>query len=167
MSNDTKACIGMTIIAALTTYFGWVGLAHGATPTEKAMLSLGVASPSIPELAAAIDAATENKAGRALLISVAWHESRFEPDVIDCRKTGDSGRAVGAFQSWNLVCPVSVGDQAKEAIRHLKSARAYCKGRDMQDQMERAVSLYATGKTCSWPGAKKRWRTMVRVFPHL
>jgi hypothetical protein len=118
----------------------------------------------LDQVAAAIDSAARTRHERALLLSVAWHESRFASSVQACRTTGDKGRAVGLWQSWALQCPVSVEQQAREAARHLRSAERYCRRRmagkwSDERAVSAAVSLYATGKHCVWAGARKRLET--------
>lgn len=139
--------------------------AKGPSPsrTEQAMRSLGFDSPAIAEIAEAIDQATKNRQERILLASVAWHETRYKEPLAHCRAFGDSGKAAGPWQTWALKCPATVSEFASEAIRHLRSTGNYCGGQTAKQKALGAVSLYATGKTCRWAGASKRWATMVRL----
>jgi hypothetical protein len=76
----------------------------GAEVTSLACLLLaGIWSPdSAPEPRAevcnAILAATRNDLAQRWLLVVAADESGFRPEVLDCRKRGDRGRARGAWQ---------------------------------------------------------------------
>lgn len=131
--------------------------------TERALRHLGGDTPTVTEIASAIDKAATLREERLMLAAVAWHESEYKSDVAHCQKTGDGGKAVGVWQSWNLKCPVTVDQQAKEAIRHLRRARNYCGGDTQKARVMGAVSLYATGKTCRWEGAEARWRTFLNL----
>lgn len=140
-----------------------VAMTSPRSQTESAMRSLGVESEVLPEIAVAIDSATTDRFERLMLASVAWHESRYANDVARCERLGDKGKAAGAWQTWAIQCPMTIQEQANEALRHLRSARRYCKGGSQYLQAVGAVSLYATGKTCTWNGAERRWATMRRL----
>jgi len=116
-------------------------------------------------VAEAVDLATPHRWERMLLVSVAWHESRYASAVQDCTIKGDNGRAVGLWQSWNMKCSDSLQAWADEAIRHLRSAWRYCRAKTLPQKVEMGVSLYATGRTCHHPVAKPRlqlWRRLMR-----
>lgn len=140
------------------------------SPTHRAIASLGVGPAMAQRSAKAIDELTQSRFERLLLVSVAFHESRFSERVASCKVRGDGGKATGLLQTWKRewrkACP-PVKAQFAEALRHLRLSRNYCRRtfRDwtVRNQALGAVSLYATGKTCRWSGAVKRWNTMVRL----
>jgi hypothetical protein len=112
----------------------------------------------------AIDSATPHKWERALLLSVAWYESNYRSHIQLCEMKGDEGKASGLWQTWALECPITIDQQATEAIRHLRSTMAFCRRENIERTIKGGVSLYATGKTCYWPGAQKRlvlWRKIM------
>ena len=116
-----------------------------------------------------LHAVTRSRHERALLIAVALHESHFSRAVCEGGKLGDNGKAWGCWQSWEKDRSGGVKGQAQRAIRHLRVAENFCRARHRGkvNRVTGAVSLYATGKTCVWPGAKKRLATYKKVLARL
>lgn len=112
-------------------------------------------------VAAAIDAATAQRWKRRLLVAVLKHETGLARVGQECQLRGDSGKAIGLWQSWAHKECVSVEEQAKQAAKHLSMAMNYCRqpGDSQEKLVFKGVSLYATGSRCSWIGARKRLRT--------
>ena len=122
--------------------------------------------PRTPELAAAIDASTDSRTLRALVISVGWHETRYADDYCAGRKTGDRGKAFGCWQSWDRDRSGGLEGQARRAADHLRMAGNYCKARGYP-YAQGAISLYATGSTCDWSGAAPYLKTYRNVWVKL
>lgn len=147
------------------------------TETQAILLSFKRAKPDQEEpnnqrqerlrlIANAINNSTKVRWQRMLLISVAWHESRFASGVQSCKVKGDNGKAVGLWQSWNAKCDDSLQQWADEAIRHLESSWRYCKATTPAQKVYRGVSLYGTGRTCNHEVARPRlrlWQTLMGV----
>jgi len=112
-------------------------------------------------VAAAIDAATAQRWKRRLLVAVLRHETGLARVGQECQLRGDSGKAIGLWQSWAHKECVSVEEQAKQAAKHLSMAVNFCRqpGDDLEALVFKGVSLYATGSRCSWVGARKRLAT--------
>ena len=120
---------------------------------------LDARAPWAPEgLVDAVEGAADDAHGRALLLAVGWHESRFEGAVCSGERTADNGRAWGCWQSWDPDRSGGLRGQARRAADHLRRAGNYCAARG-HDRVAGAVSLYATGRTCTWTGAAARVRT--------
>lgn len=84
------------------------------------------------ELAAAIDAATDDAHLQDVLARIARHESGFRPEVADCRVRGDHGRSLGAFQvqprtpaERKALCGPLEG-QARIALARVEESLAWC-----------------------------------------
>lgn len=117
----------------------------------------------LERIADAINRATKERWQRNLLLSVGYEESKWARGVEDCSVKGDSGKAVGFWQSWNMTCEQNVDEWAMEAIRHLRSAWLYCRAKTNESRVRRGVSLYGTGRTCFHPVADSRvalWRRL-------
>lgn len=114
-------------------------------------------------LASAIESAGKTAHERRLLLAVGWSESTWSVNVCKGIKKGDGGKAWGCWQSWDpAVRGQSMKTQAEIAIKHLKQCENYCRGRNA-DPVIGAVSLYATGHSCNWAGARKRKATYDRM----
>lgn len=128
----------------------------------------------LKEIASAIDQATQSKRERAWLISLAYHESHFAryvdldwPECKDGRTLRcDRGRAFGLLQAHNMTRLEGRGEQFELGIKRLRSGANYCKGQGF-DPETGAFSLYATGKTCGWSGAKRRVAFASRIVGRL
>lgn len=125
-------------------------------------------------MAASIDSAFKEKWKRALLMSVLWKESGNAFVVTKCILRGDGGRALGGYQSHTFKhlphaeCP-SFQDQTLEAARHLTRTLNFC-GRpndSLETLVYSSVSLYATGGTCSWKGARERVKAWKWIMARL
>ena len=119
-----------------------------------------------------LHAVTRSRHERALLIAVALHESHFARAVCEDGKLGDNGKAFGCWQSWEKDRSGGVKGQAQRAIKHLRMAENFCRSRNKNNprpphRVILAVSLYATGKYCTWPGASKRLATYRKVIARL
>lgn len=129
----------------------------------------------LTEIAEAIDAATPDKHERALLIAVAWHESRFaayvQHDHEPCSKGHDgrcdSGRAYSLWQVHGTDRTGGVLAMAELARRQLRYGARKCRGKTLEETVRGAVSLFATGSRCSWSGADERVKTWARVWGRL
>lgn len=136
-------------------------------------------------IAHAIQTATEKTPWRGsrrelatLLVVQGWSESKFAKHIHEgkCRiKQGecDGGRAVSPWQlhagysfrkpEWKTA---KGSDLKATSIAALQAARVLSKGRNFCASVIGAISLYATGHSCSWKGAHKRhqmWLRLLRV----
>lgn len=124
------------------------------------VLSLMIASqPSAPwratypDTAAAIADASEEapvfagahgrERSAALLVSLAWFESRFDPHA-----SGDHGESLGLFQinRHNFTVPAEIAMQdpyiaAREALRLVRESFRVCRGKPLDEQL----GWYAAG----------------------
>ncbi len=129
----------------------------------------------LTELADAIDASTTKPHERALLIAVAWHESRFaryvQLDHEPCSKGHDGrcdgGRAFGPIQLHGTNRDLTLQQQFERGLRQLRYGAAKCQGKTLEETVRGAVSLFATGSRCSWSGADARVKTWARVWGRL
>ena len=163
-----------------TVFLAFGNLAWGATPersTYGALVRLGshytdhgepesLRDHRRNELANAVDKATKRKSERALLLSVGWFESRFAGYVLAYKcsdgpgkeKECDKGKASGPWQ-LHQAPSYDLEADARVALDRLRAAKRYCK----QDTWEAALSLYATGKSCTWKGAAERVALMQKI----
>lgn len=106
----------------------------------------------------------------ALVLAKGWHETRYASGApLECVGPGDCDRGK-AWHYWQTHTPperrldgqlglfVAVQDATVALIRGAN----YCGG-EGRARLEGAVSLYATGKTCSWSGAKERVDTAYKI----
>lgn len=122
----------------------------------------------------AIDAATDRRDERALLIMKAWKESRLarfvDLDLPRCREGiggwCDGGRSFSVFQVRGLSRDSSRVDAAKYALEAFKRGANYCRKRGHGYWMG-GVAMYATGNICRWHPAKERVDFMWSVFARL
>ncbi len=126
----------------------------------------------LTEIADAIDEASRNAEEQALLITVAWHESAFaryvQHDEPRCSE-GHGGRCDGgaSWSNWQIKGTDRTGGvvaAAALAISKLRGALGICKRRGKAaNPVAAAISLYASGRTCSWGGVTDRVATFKRV----
>ena len=77
----------------------------------------------------------------AMLVGVAWHESGFRADVVDCRTRGDSGRSVSA---WQLMRGMAWAGHTQAEI---------CRSPELTASLAlRVITIQATQCTRSEPG---------------
>lgn len=108
------------------------------------------------EIAAAIDAASQERLERAMLIELGHRESHFARDVCAGERLGDRDRAHGCWQAWTKVEERGGVDvQAEIAIGHLRRGGNYCAARGF-DRIEGSYAIYGTGSVCSAPFARER-----------
>jgi hypothetical protein len=168
-------------IQALLIWFALAGVAR-ATSSHQEVLDVIRAQPRYwnernkesardldrrrVEIARAIAQAAENPSERALLIAVGYHESRWARyvhlDEPSCRNgpACDNGKSYGPWQSQRTGRGLTTLESARAALAHLLESARACGGRG-EDRVRRAVSLYATGASCTWKGAEARlvtWR---------
>lgn len=138
----------------------------------------GTRAARLKAIASAIDTATPHAHERALLLSVAWHESRFasyvDLDLPQCRDgvegVCDAGRAWSIYQ---LHGQDRTGDRyyaADVAIRMLRYHADRCghPGLTTAASVRAGVSGYATGgRLCRWVGAEKRVQTWRRYLARM
>lgn len=138
----------------------------------------GQRAARLKAIASAIDTATPSAHERALLLSVAWHESRFasyvDLDLPQCRDgvegVCDAGRAWSIYQ---LHGQDRTGDRyyaADVAIRMLRYHADRCghPGLTTAASVRAGVSGYATGgRLCRWVGAEKRVQTWRRYLARM
>ena len=112
----------------------------------------------------------------AALVAVGYKESGFSQKVGAGRcnelPSGacDGGKAVGYWQTWESGARgEGVAGWSVRAIRHLRMGAGYCRvlGSKYSTMVFSSVSLYATGKRCSWSGAKERAQLASQVKAHL
>lgn len=177
-----KATLILCLTAAVLASLALTGLSHAqeggsAVPALRGMVR-SVDDQREPEDAQraridatgrAIDHAASTPHGRALLLAVGWHESRFSHLVCQGHETGDDGAAWGCWQSWDRDRSGGIEGQAIRARVHLRKAGNWCAARG-HERLKGAISLYATGKTCEWPGADERaatyWAMRRRLAGH-
>ncbi len=129
----------------------------------------------LSELADTIDAATQRKHERALLITIMKHESELASyvqfDADDCRrgKKGrcDGGKAWGLPQLHGTDRQGGIARQVELALKLLRYGAGYCKGASLEDKVLGAIALYATGKQCEWKGAPERVKTWTAIMAKL
>jgi hypothetical protein len=128
-----------------------------------------VRSARLADHARAIDAATDKRAEKALLIMTAWSESKFarfvDLDEPKCRDGiggwCDKGRAFGVLQLHDTARDITRTEQYRLGIEAMRRAGNSC--RSVGDWWEGAVSQYATGSTCVWGMAKMRVELMWEI----
>lgn len=111
-----------------------------------------------PEIAQAIADAAEatplpGKDGKshmgAVLVALAWHESRFRPDL---KLEGDAGASLGPWQlskGWHA--PSDLEGQAMFAARLVRQSWSVCRDRPIDERL----GWYAYGRR----GCEHRWET--------
>lgn len=125
----------------------------------------------LTSLATAIDGATTNRDERALLITKAWHESRFASyvqfDHDRCRlgEGGrcDGGKAFGVLQLHGTKRDLTLSEQMTRALRQLRFGIRRCKMWGASDPVRGAIALYATGNSCDWAGSDERVATWRKI----
>lgn len=109
---------------------------------------------------------------RAALFAVGRYESRYARNVHEGRcapRQCDQGRATGVFQVWPLWFDGKdpkrgVGTQTQPTlISTMAAARALADGKRQCGTLLGMMSVYATGNTCRWRGAKERERLARRL----
>lgn len=95
------------------------------------------------------------RVNHALLITLGSFESRFSRRVCENFKHAATGNPAVSCWQTEVDDPQTVAQAARMAVVSLDKARRYCQVRG-HDPIEGALSLYATGKTCTWPEASKR-----------
>jgi hypothetical protein len=159
--TGTRATLLLCLACAAVTSLGLTGLVHGAETTLSVLESLPIHKSDANEppderaarlrkIALAIDGAAEAREVRAMLLAVGKHESHFARSVCGGSKTGDDGKAFGCWQSWELDRSGGIVGQAKRAADHLRKAGNYCVARG-HHRVAGSLSLYATGRTCTFP----------------
>jgi hypothetical protein len=166
-TTETKAHLGLLLIAALLFAWAFSGLAHGAGSTLAALERIPVHTSDRDEpsedrrkrlaaIAEAIDAVARDRLERASLIELGHRESHFAEDVCDGSRLGDRDRAHGCWQTWTAVAlRGGVEAQADLAIAALRKAGNYCAARGY-DRLVGAFALYGTGQICDAPFARER-----------
>ncbi|MFO0662430.1 MAG: transglycosylase SLT domain-containing protein [Polyangiaceae bacterium] len=105
----------------------------------------------------------------ALLVSLAWAESRFDPKAV-----GDHGRSVGLYQIFHANLPTKEGfgkadilgnalAATRVAHRMIRESMNVC----AQSKVEERLAWYASGdSTCHFGAAASKFRygTAMRVF---
>jgi len=127
------------------------------------------------ELASAIDAATPWSAERALLVTVAKHESQLarhvQLDEAACRDGEshqcDSGAAWSPFQLHGTDRQGGGRRAARIALSRLRGAAERCGGDTLETRYHGALALYATGSKCTWSGTAERIATWKRVLARI
>jgi len=111
-----------------------------------------------PEIALAIAQAAEadplpGKFGKshmgAVLVAIAWHESRFRPDP---KLEGDAGASLGPWQlsrGWHA--PRDIQGQAIFAARLVRESWSVCRDRPIDEKL----SWYVYGRS----GCEHRWES--------
>lgn len=173
--KDIKSILLLTLISTALSTAALFGLCQAAEnrSTYEVLASLpthksDAGEPALQraerlrDIASAVDGATLDATERAALISLGSHESHFSRTVCSGEQLGDGGRAFGCWQSHHPDRSGGVSGQARRAIAQLKRAGNYCRD-ESQDYWRGAFSLYATGKTCDWAGAKERVLMMRRI----
>lgn len=113
-----------------------------------------VSQKQAAELTAAVDWAIRKFNGkikpedaRVMLSAIALHESDLAADVIACKRFGDGGRAVGAFQQHlvgsrkKAVCEGGLPSQAYYALLHLNTLLEHTK----DGNLDKVLHYYAGG----------------------
>lgn len=182
--------------AAIVTSCGYLGLAHGQeksppekrpceSPTHCALLSLPVHYTDKDEeerarwerlldLSEVITGATERPLRQAVLVILAWHESRLARYVYEDRCSDgpagelecDQGRARGPFQlqdSENYTVPGDHAEQAKRAIGVWLFGLRRCR-KAVKDALAGAFSSYGSGGHCAPSKSSKARARHVRYL---
>jgi hypothetical protein len=185
MDPDLRAIILFIVVQFVIAFAALVALASEKSKTFDAINELTRSEHDadeseldrrarLSEIAAAIDQATQSKRERAWLISLAYHESHFAryvdldwPECKDGRTLRcDRGRAFGLLQAHNMTRLEGRVEQFELGVKRLRSGANYCKEQGF-DPEAGAFSLYATGKTCGWSGAKRRVEFARRIVGKL
>jgi hypothetical protein len=99
------------------------------------------------EVAQAIELVTDDAVERNLLIVTAAEESRFDREVLECRRKGDNGKAVGPWQTQvfgakrRKACG-SIVSAARIALAMMRASFTGCPGAPLRD----GLATYASGR---------------------
>lgn len=101
----------------------------------------------------------------ALVLAIGWHETRFArvaPDDCPIRGGCDRGKAWHYYQTHTPRQEREDGwpglsKATRDAVVAVRRGAGYCGGSGMA-RLVGAVSVYATGRSCSWSGAAQRVR---------
>jgi hypothetical protein len=109
-----------------------------------------------------------------LLITQAYFETGLAQHVHEgrCRRNEcDGGRARGLWQvqrsglvPWEQWERIKGADEASTRISAYYAARALSRGYNKCGTIEGAIAIYATGATCTWAGASKRFQFFERLM---
>jgi hypothetical protein len=120
---------------------------------------------ALTEIADALyDAAQQYRVPALLLVSMAWFESHFRPDILRLKTVGKLGEQgllqTGPHAVRDGRCDTStLTGQAACGARWLALARDGCNG-----SIEQGLALYASGRTCHAEKSKRLlWRVNARL----
>lgn len=161
------------ILAALLRLPAWSGDSESEPERE---VRLEVVAESIHSAASSVPWRGDRNELVALLVMTGWKETKYARHIHEgkCRiKKGecDGGRAASPWQlqhgSWfpKKTWEKTKGTDLESTTRaSTQAAKILSRGRNYCGDVMGSISLYATGRTCSWMNAPSRFRLWRRVL---
>ncbi len=188
LKPGTRAVLLMLAVWLASVLFSLKGLANEAEPRQSRTLAVLSAFPvhytdkaedpikrawRVELTAIAVDRATQNLQERAALLTLLKFESGLASYVQEDRchegPRGkfecDSGKALGIWQLHGEVSD-DLNLQAERALFLWRAARKRC-GKVVDNDIIGAFSGYATGGSCGWGGATKRYAGWTQIWRKL